>query len=417
MPKPRSSQLESPTGRRKLAVAKKPYWAKIAPGIALGYRRNEGAGTWSLRASDGHGHEWLKRIALADDLEPAAPPAVLTYWQALEAARKLARRQPGDPADETRPATVDEALDAYAADLTSRGANAYNAGWARHHLSGALLAKPVALLSATDLRRWRDGLTAKGLAPATVNRVRNAVRAALELTAKHDRQISNQGEWRTGLEGLPDAQEARNVVLDDATVLRLIEVAYQHGQHLGLLVDVLAVTGTRPSQAARLRVEDLRLDPVKPTLMVPKSGKGGSRNRVARKAQRYPVPITPALMVQLGQHAGGRSGDAPLLTRDGDHGWGQDPHLHYRRPFAEVVAAAGLDPATVTIYALRHSSIVRGLLANTPIRVVAANHDTSVRMIEAHYSRFISQHSDELSRKALLQTVPPATNVVSIAGR
>jgi hypothetical protein len=41
------------------------------------------------------------------------------------------------------------------------------------------------------------------------------------------------------------------------------------------------------------------------------------------------------------------------------------------------------------MYALRHSSIVRGLKANLPIRLVAALHDTSVEMIEKHYSAFI----------------------------
>src|SRR5207245_1569385 len=65
----RSSKLESATARRKLANRKKPYFATIAPGIALGYRRNQGAGTWSVRATDGHGTDWIKRIALADDQE------------------------------------------------------------------------------------------------------------------------------------------------------------------------------------------------------------------------------------------------------------------------------------------------------------------------------------------------------------
>ena len=87
MPKPRSSALESSTARRKLAVRKKPYWTRLAPGIALGYRRNEGAGTWSVRSSDGHGAAWVKRIGLADDLEPAAPPTVMTFWEAQKAAR------------------------------------------------------------------------------------------------------------------------------------------------------------------------------------------------------------------------------------------------------------------------------------------------------------------------------------------
>jgi hypothetical protein len=69
------------------------------------------------------------------------------------------------------------------------------------------------------------------------------------------------------------------------------------------------------------------------------------------------------------------------------------------------------------MYALRHSSIVRALLLNVPIRVIASGHDTSVAAIEAHYSRHISAHSDELSRRALLQDAPLAGNVVALAKR
>src|SRR5262249_8384634 len=52
MPKPRSAKLETPTARRRLEVRKKPYWTTISPGIHLGYRRNAGAGTWSVRVAD-----------------------------------------------------------------------------------------------------------------------------------------------------------------------------------------------------------------------------------------------------------------------------------------------------------------------------------------------------------------------------
>jgi hypothetical protein len=44
-------------------------------------------------------------------------------------------------------------------------------------------------------------------------------------------------------------------------------------------------------------------------------------------------------------------------------------------------------------YALRHSSIVRGLTHDLPIRLVAALHDTSVAMIERYYSRWITDIS------------------------
>ena len=80
MPKPRASRLESATARRKLTVQKKPFWLIVSPNIGLGYRRNEGAGTWSVRVT-GNGAAWTKRIALADDLEPADGRAVMTYWR------------------------------------------------------------------------------------------------------------------------------------------------------------------------------------------------------------------------------------------------------------------------------------------------------------------------------------------------
>jgi integrase len=342
----------------------------------------------------------------------------LNYWQALDTARKLARRQPGAPEDESRPLTVTEALDRYRADLRARGGAVYNAKRARTHLTDALLSKPVALLSVTELKRWRDALLAKGLVPASVNRTCATLRAALELAAAHDHRIANTRAFKVGLAVLPDAQRARNVVLGDATVLRLVAAAYAHDRKLGLLADTLAVTGARPIQAVRLTVEDLKDDPVAPKLMMPKSAKGGTRNRAKRKTERYSVPITPALAAVLKQEASGRASDAPLLTIPTGDAWAHDPSGQYRRDVRDVVTAVGLDPDTVTLYALRHSSIVRALLANVPIRIVASLHDTSVAMVEKNYSHFIPEHSDAISRKALLHSEPPSgDNIVALPER
>jgi len=71
------------------------------------------------------------------------------------------------------------------------------------------------------------------------------------------------------------------------------------------------------------------------------------------------------------------------------------------------------NPAKVTMYALRHTSIVRQLLANVPVRVVAALHDTSVEMVERSYSRYIADHADELARA----TLPVPTEVLSLDDR
>jgi integrase len=366
-----------------------------------------------LKASDGHGAYWTKGFALADDFEDSDGKNVLTFYQAQDAAKRLARGEDGG--GDTAPITVDGALKHYRRDLEARGANPYNAESPRVHLSNLLLAKPVALLTSTELRKWRDGLLGK-IAPATVNRVCRCLCAALELARQHDERIQNRQAWEVGLAGLPDAQEARNVILSDDKVREFVVAAYIHDEKLGLLVDVLAMTGARPSQVVRLRVEDLHDHPVRPKLMMPKSAKGGGRNRSQKKNERYSVPITVQLAAKLRASAAGRAEHAPLLTQCDGSAWGDDPAQRYHRHIDKIVVEIRLDPAVVTIYALRHSSIVRMLLQNVPIRLVASLHNTSVAMIEKNYSKYITEHSDEISRKALLQDEPPSgDNVVALA--
>ena len=59
--------------------------------------------------------------------------------------------------------------------------------------------------------------------------------------------------------------------------------------------------------------------------------------------------------------------------------------------------------AEVTQYALRHSPIVRQLLRGVPTRIVAAQHDAWVAMIEKNYSRYIiGDPSEALTRATLL---------------
>ena len=60
--------------------------------------------------------------------------------------------------------------------------------------------------------------------------------------------LKNREAWEIGTAGLPDAQEARNVVLSDEEVHEFVVVAYVLDHQLGLLVDTLAITGARPSQ-------------------------------------------------------------------------------------------------------------------------------------------------------------------------
>jgi integrase len=409
------SALESRSARLRLKIRRRPYSGpSLARGISLMYRRNGTNGTWVLKCSDGHGAYWTKGFALADDFEDANAVNVLTFYQAQDAAKKLARGEDGST--NIAPITVDGALTAYKTDLEARGSNPYNADWPRVHLSRALLAKPVALLAAAELKKWRDGLLGT-MAPSTINRLCACLCAALEQAVQHDKRIQNREAWEIGLAGLPNALEARNVILADDNVREFVATAYCLDDKFGLLTDTLAITGARPSQAVRLRIEDLRDHPVRPKLMMPKSGKGGGRNRAKKKAERYSVPITLQLAARLKDAAKGRGDDAPLLLQSDGSSWGDNPGQNYHRQVDKVVTAIGLDPADVTMYALRHSSIVRMLLQNIPIRLVASLHNTSTTMIERTYSRFITEHSDDISRGALLQHEPPSGENVVALGR
>src|SRR5262245_24280009 len=411
--KPRAHALETANARRKLPIAKRPVYAKIAPNIFLGYRRNEGPGTWNVRVT-GPGIDWIKRIGLADDSEPSDGREVLTYWQAIDAARKLARRQPGDQsADDSRPVTVCEAIDPYERDLIARDMDPYNAKRARVHTPPSLASKPVGLLRSADMRAWRDGLIAKGLARDTVNRVRTCVRAALSLAAKRDKRIVNRSIWEDDFDALPNATEARNVILPDDVVAKLITKAFTRDRKLGLFLQVIAETGARPSQVVRLDVADL--DAANSRLLMPRSGKGHAHKRAAKMVERVPVPISRVLGTMLAQGAKGLPAHARLLTRSDGEPWGYRRNDFYRDDFRAVVEAIGLDPDETTPYALRHSCISRSLLRGVPVTLVADATDTSEKEIRRHYAKLISDHSGEIMRRALLDvSQPPAANVVAL---
>ena len=357
--RPRSSKLEDRTNRLKLPVQKRPHsFTTIAPGIALAYRRCKGAGRWIVRVADGKGSSWQKGFAIADDFEDANGESVLTFWQAQTRAKELAR----GTVETGRPITVTEALDAYAADLKS----------------------------------------------ASVNRTTRQLKAALNLAHRLDpTRITNTHAWKVGLASLRDTHRPRDAVLSDEQVRALIEASHSIDPAFGMYTETAAVTGARPSQLVKLEVGDLQHNGDGSRLMMPSSRKGHAGKQIVRK----PVPIPASLAMKLRQAAAGRDASERLLLRTDGAAWSATSADH-RRPFEAAVARAKLKPST-TFYSLRHSSIVRQILAGTPLRVIADAHDTSTKEIERTYSAFISGHSDAVLRKGLLDTAQPsADNVV-----
>jgi integrase len=399
----RSSILETRTARLKLAQQRKPYWIAVAPGISLGYRRNAGPGAWNVRAANGKGGNWIKSFCIADDHEDDADGAnVLTFWQAADKAKALAR---GQDADAGRPATLDEALTAYAADLAVRGAHPNNATQPRYHLTPTLLSKPVSLLTVKELRHWRNGLT-KVMKASSLNRMCKALKAALNLAASLDNRITNAKAWTVGLAAIPEPDDTdSNIVLSDDQRRAVVARAYDISPGFGIYVEV-HTTGARSCQIALLDVGDLHAGK-EPKLMMPSSMKG--KNRRMRPRTRKPMPITSHLAKRLKQLATGRDANEPLLLKDDGSRWSSAAHKNL---FPAAAKAARL-PSHATIYALRHTAITRALLAGVPVRLVASSFDTSVQMIEKTYSKHIAHHGDDQMRKALFDIDAPS-NIIAL---
>jgi integrase len=427
-----SGQLQSATARLKLKPRTRGYFVKVARATWVGYRKPlSGPGSWIARVGTGKGQGWEKTLWTADDGGLKADgEKILTFWDAKREVLKLTRKGQTGDASATGDApdgedtlttldTLDEALTKYEAKLLARGARVYNAKLPRCHLTATLLSKPVSLIGDGELETWRDTLLKKGLAPSTVNRIMNCVRAALTVADKTRIHI-----WRGGLKALPDATEANNVVIEDeAKAQQWVAESYSHDHALGLLTQVVAESGARPSQCARLKVKDLiTTDPKKPRLMMPKSGKGGTRHPGQRKLERYSVSISTKLAGLLKAAAKGRPAHAALLLRTNGGPWKEtDPSSQYRQDVRAVVKKIGLDPDVYGLYAFRHTRITNMLLAGNHTAIVAKAHDTSEAMIRKHYAASILDFTDEITRATLPSFGPPAKpagdNVVALAKR
>jgi integrase len=403
----RSAHLETRTARLKLPVSKKPLWIRIGHGLGIGYRRNQGPGTWSGRQSDGKGGYETFGVATADDFDTANGASVMDFWQAQDRIRTVGLSvRDGDSG--AKLITVREAIDAYALDLERRSGDIGNASRVRLHLPESLAGKTVALLVVRDFKPWRDALGRASLSPDTINRVNACLKAALNTAADHDERISNRRVWETALANIPDTGQSRNAFLSEDDVRAVVASAYKVSSEFGLLTEVAACTGARVSQIARLEVHDIQIDRAR--LMMPSARKGRGRKRV----DRHPVPIPPSLAARLDAIGQGRPAQSPLLRKPSGEPWRKSDHT---RLFARAAKDATLDERA-TFYSLRHTSIARALLAGVPIRVVAANHDTSVAMIEKTYSRYIGEHSDAIARRGMLDlSEPPSGNVVPLDQR
>ena len=403
--------LQTANARKQLEARGKPHKVSLDRGLTLGYRKpKDGDGSWVAIASDGKGGQWTETFGRADDTEAADNVSVFSYAQAKAKAEELARGRGNEVRSASRPVTIDEALANYEAELKARGGCVQNATGPRFHMKDSgLLEKSLTAVTTKELADWRRGLLNAGMKAATLNRLLKSVHACFNLAAKQDDRIAaNKPAWKNGLEFIRGADQARNAVLAMAQVRALVAKAYELEEGFGVYVQAHAELGSRSDQIARITVGDLKGDVV----MVPNAGKGrGNHKSRAGSTKRA---LAPSLAAKFSALAKGRPANALLMATASGESW-TGVHRRADRLFAKARAAAGIpkiDGEEVTLIAFRHSSVVRMLERNIPIKAVAQLHNTSARMIETNYAKYMP--SDDLDRASLVDTGPGA-NVVPIA--
>lgn len=423
--------------RKRLAAG--VHWRGIDREVHLGYRKGKRGGSWLVRWYVGSSAYRQRTLGTADD---ELSIGTLDYSSAVKLARETVEteRRKARASAEGPALTVETAIHTYAAsrdarDSRQKGREARSdassrltryvtgrdASGGRKNIAASSLAE-VALHELTEsaLLEWRRALpsTLKG---ATQQRLVNDFKAALNGAYMENRSrlpdslpaiIKHGLAVGRACDNEPDVPFARdNQILSDTNVSRVIRAAKEIDAEQGWegdlfrLVMLLAATGARFSQVVRLRVGDVQAEAGR--IMMPMSRKGRGR-----KMESGPVPVGPDIMAALLPCVAERKTDDVLLERwrnkqvAGTIRWERVARGSWQsaseliRPWAKIRARTELP--NLIPYALRHSSIVRGIRANLPIRLVAALHDTSVVMIERHYGRHIADGLDELAARSVV---------------
>jgi integrase len=414
--------VESPITTRasRSGLPKGLHWRGIDKDIHLGYRKSRRGGVWLVRWYT-HRNRCYQRIDLgvADDV---LDEGTLDFNEAMKAAKEAvaqSRRKLAADA-EGPPLTIRLAVEQYVAARNARhSANegrevrADASSTLNRHVRNdeAFLDLRLDELTETHLEKWRNSLDPK-LKGSTKRRILNDLKAALNTMLRKERRRlpADLGDTivlglcaeAIGVESVEVARE--NQILDDDTIRSIIDEGFAMDEDLGLLVLVLAATGARFSQLKRMKVRDAQLSLRR--LLIPRSRKG--RNKVAGFT---PVRIGADVIEALQPWVVGRRADEPLFCRwrhvqVGPATWERDSRGAWKtasemlRPWATICEKLSLKD--IVPYSLRHSSIVRGIAAGLPIRLVAAMHDTSVVMIEKHYSRWIADGLEEMAAQAIV---------------
>lgn len=439
------AQITTAKARSRLDIG--VHWRRLDAEAHLGYRKGKRSGAWFVRWRNHHDGANYKQapVGVANDINDKFAEGTLTFEQAATQAREYVTRSRTEAAAQAAgPApTVRTAVETYIKERNARDSR--RAGRdvrsdAGHRLrryvlgqeergnqeaveAASLAAIHLHALREGDLLKWRENLPVE-LKATTKQRLINDLKAGLNaawprLSAAQKKlnptflSIVKDGFKAERIDDDDEISVARdNQILPDAQIGILLRAAREiDGEHgfegdLYRIVVCLAATGARFAQVRRMRVSDAQRKEQR--LMVPGSykGRGGNGGSV-------PVPVGDDVIEVLSPILN-RPKEAPLFERwsyeqeAGSIVWRKSERRPWKtaelsRPWHAIRERARLPE--VIPYALRHSSIVRGLRNRLPIQHVAKLHNTSVKMIERHYAKYISTALEDLARAAVVPLV------------
>jgi integrase len=346
---PKDTRLDNRTARLKLAKGRR-YQVTLRDGVALCYRRTaQGYGVWKVRVEDAEGREKMHRIGAADDYTEADGVNAFNYVQAQDRARELAEHRPPPPY------SVGQAIDDYLAWFQEhRKSIKETEAMIKAHIRPALEERPVASLTAEDLKAWRDKLArqharkrtsrgkpqahkavtesltneqreeAKRARRSTANRILGVLKAILN-KAFEDKQVRDDSEWRR-VKPFPKVDAPRIRFLTEAEAVRLVNACTLEFRPL---LRAALLTGARYGELVGMVVSDFNPATLQVFVNPKKSGRG-----------RY-IPLNAAGVALFKSLTVGRPSDGSMFVRLDGEAWGKN---HQQRPLTEACKRAKIVP-------------------------------------------------------------------------
>jgi integrase len=397
----RIMKLDTRTARTRLE-RDQMHWGRLAPNLALGYRRGASApcGVWTVKISKPKRSE--TRLGAADDAVEADGSLVLSYGDAVARAWKMFRDASGVVFGRL---TVRELAELYLADFDARGRKsrkgteiALNA-----HILPHLGDRDISTLTTSTIREWQARVaaspprlrTALGQAQkyreidgssdaararrSTANRTLTIIKAMLNFAFNTSR-IGSDAAWRA-VKPFAAVERARGRYLSIDEAKRLVRAC---DPDFVRMVQGAFFTGARYQELARLTVADFNAE-------------AGILNIRRAKAGPRHVFLSPEAVQYFRSVVGKRSADHLIFLREDGTAWGKS---HQHRRMADACKAAGIK--TITFHELRHAHASWLVAAGAPMPVVAvALGHTDSRMVEKFYSHLAPDHVSNAIRAAV----------------